>query len=117
MSLVAEWWLLSWLLRHTAIVILRGLLLLLLHVGSRRRWLLHVLSSGLGWLLASTKRRGRVGLDSWRLLLSKAAIAIGGRLLMETLRGWVLCEVAQSLNQIVLLELTRHLVVIDTNYA
>ena len=41
--LVAESWLLAWLLRDTTIVILRVLLLLLLHVRSIRRGLLHEL--------------------------------------------------------------------------
>ena len=45
--LVAVGWLLAWLLRNTTIVILRVLLLLLLHVSSVRRWLLHVLRARL----------------------------------------------------------------------
>lgn len=47
MLLVAVGWLLAWLLRNTTIVILRVLLLLLLHVSSVRRWLLHVLRARL----------------------------------------------------------------------
>ena len=55
--LVAERWLLAWLLRDTTIVILRVLLLLLLHVRSIRRGMLHELRAW--WLLlADTKRRG-----------------------------------------------------------
>ena len=44
--LVAVGWLLAWLLRDTTIVILR-VLLLLLHVSSVWRWLLHVLRARL----------------------------------------------------------------------
>ena len=113
MWLVAEGWLLAWLLRNTTIVILRRvLLLLLLHVCSVRRGLLHILCTWL--LLAGNQGRGRPGrLGAGWLLLGKATISIGCGLSMESLRRWVLWKVAQTLNQVVLLELTRHLIVID----
>ena len=111
--LVAESWLLAWLLRDTTIVILRVLLLLLLHVRSIRRGLLHELRAW--WLLlADTKRRdGAVRLDAGRKLLVKPAISIGCRLRLESLRGWIRSKIRQTLNQVILLKLTRHLVVID----
>ena len=109
--MVAERRLLAWDLWSTAIVILR--LLLLLHVICLRRWLLHVLCAWL-WLLGTAKGRRRVLLDAWwGLLLGEAAISVGSGLRLETLRRRVLCEVAQPLDQVVLLELTRHLEVID----
>ena len=59
MLLVAEGWLLAWLLRDSTIVILGVLLLLLLHVSSVRRGLLHVLRAWLLWgLLTANKGRG-----------------------------------------------------------
>ena len=110
--MVTERRLLAWHLWSTAIVILR-LLLLLLHVICLRRWLLHVLCAWL-WLLGTAKGRRRVLLHAWwGLLLCEAAISVGSGLRLETLRGRVLCEVAQPLDQVVLLELARHLEVID----
>ncbi len=59
MLLVTEGWLLSWLLRDTTIVVLGMLLLLLLHVSSVGRGLLHVLRTWLLWgLLTANKGRG-----------------------------------------------------------
>ncbi len=59
MLLVAEGWLLAWLLWDTTIVVLGVLLLLLLHVSSVRRGLLHVLRAWLlWWLLTANKGRG-----------------------------------------------------------
>lgn len=104
MLLVAERWLLAWLLRQTTIVILGVLLLLLLYVSSIRR----------GLLLTDTNRRERgVWLDAGLMLLVKATIAIGCGLRLESLWGWVGSEISQTLNQVILLKLTRHLVVID----
>ena len=48
-----------------------------------------------------------------RRLLLEGIVALGGGLTGETLRGLGLSEVAQTLNQVVLLELTGHLEVID----
>lgn len=111
--LVAERWLLAWLLRDTTIVILRVLLLLLLHVCSIRRGLLHILST---WWLLLTDTKGRGGavrLDAgWKLLI-EATISIGCGLRLESLRGWVLSEISQTLNQVILLKLTWYLEVID----
>lgn len=63
-----------------------------------------------GRLLTSGERRWRI-LLTW--LLYKLVVAVCSRLLLEALGRRILREVAQTLNQIILLKFTRYLIVID----
>ena len=101
---IGRWYLLPWvLLRLRLHVAMLGLLHKIALVLLGRRHLA-------GGLLTSRERRRRI-LLTW--LLYKLVVAVCSRLLLEALGRRILREVAQTLNQIILLKFTRYLIVID----